>query len=127
LLKVTVQVEEPGAVHDEGLQVRLLTVGGAGCGCEIETVPVLPDAGMLFPAEETAEVFVICTCEEVAEVPEAIVAFTTATTPFEMLVVLKPVARHIILPDPPEHDTALPAAEAAAPVETLTAENTDDE
>jgi hypothetical protein len=70
---------------------------------------------------------VICTCEEVAEVPGEIVAVTTATTPLDMVVVLNPVARQITLPDPPEQVTDLPAAEAAAPAETFIAENTDGE
>ncbi len=125
LSKVTVHVEDPGAVQDEGLQLRLLTVGGAGTGCEIVTVPVLPDDVIELPEPLTADVFVIWSWEEVAEVPEEIVAFTTATTPLEIVVVLNPVARQIILPDPPEQVTDFPAADAAAPVETFTAENTD--
>lgn len=88
---------------------------------------LLPVVGIAFPSADTAEGFEICTSDEVTIVPGAMVAFTTATTPFDMVVVLNPVTRQTILPDALEHDTALLAAEAAEPVETLTAENTDAE
>jgi hypothetical protein len=125
-LKVTVQVADPGGVRVPGVQFRLLTVtGGGGAGWEIVTVPLLPEDVMELPAADTADVFEICTVLEVAAVPEAMVTFTTATTPFAIGVVLNPVTRQMALPELVEHETDFPAAEAAVPVVTLIAESTD--
>jgi hypothetical protein len=125
-LKVTVQLADPGGVRVPGVQVRLLTVGTeGGGGCEMLTVPLLPEDGIEPPAAETADVPEICTSLDVAAVPEAMVALTTATTPFAMGVALNPATRQVAVPELIEHETDFPAAEAVAPVVTLIVEITD--
>ena len=94
-------------------------------GCEMVTVPLLLEDGIELPVPDTADVFEICTRLEVAAVPAAMVTFTTATTPFAIGVVLNPATRQVTVPEPVEHETDFPAAEAAAPVVTLIADNTD--
>jgi len=124
-LKVTVQLADPGGVRVPGVQLKLVTVGAGGWGCEMVTVPLLLEDGIELPTPDTAEVFEICTTLEVAAVPAAMVTFTTATTPFAIAVVLNPVTRQMAVPELVEHETDFPAAEAAAPVVTLIAESTD--
>jgi hypothetical protein len=124
-LKVTVQLADPGGVRVPGVQLKLLTVGAGGRGCEMVTVPLLLEDGIEVPEADTAEVFEICTTLEVAAVPGAIVTLTTATTPFAIGVVLNPVTRQMAVPEFVEQETDFPAAEAAAPVVTLIADSTD--
>jgi hypothetical protein len=125
-LKVTVQLADPGGFRVPGVQLKLFTLGTAGgWGCEMVTVPLFPEDGIELPAADTADEFEICTRLEVAVVPGAMVTLNTATTPFPIGVVLNPVARQVTAPELAEHETDFPAAEAAAPVVTLIADNTD--
>ena len=77
------------------------------------TVPPVANTRMPFPAGEDAALLLI----PIAVVlrPDAMVRFTTATTPFEMMLALIAEATQANVPEPPKQFNDLPAAVMAGP------------
>jgi hypothetical protein len=114
-LSVTVQVELLKGFRVAGRQDREVTAGNAAT---TETVPLAAKSGMPVPAGEDA-VLLITTIGTVFR-PAAIVRFTTATTPFEMIPVFIAEATQVYVPGAPLQVNVLPAAVRAAPELTET-------
>jgi hypothetical protein len=84
----TVHVDDPPVLRDAGAQLKALRVGGTAV-----TVPPAPVSDSELPEASTPNVFV--TLIAVLATPGAIVTFTTATTPFCITVVFRPVRRQM--------------------------------
>jgi hypothetical protein len=107
-LNVTVQVvlfplPRLVGVHDSELRVGPLPV----------TVPPVAEVAIAEP--DAVEAYALPTPIEVLPTPDAMVKFTTATTPFPIVFAFIPVARQVYVPEPVEQDRLLPALVEAAP------------
>lgn len=117
-LSVTVQLEDAPGPIAAGLHEIELTVRGDGAtGTEAEMFP--PDAEIVTdaPAVDAPTVPVMPIAAEVA--PEASVAFTTATTPLEMIFAFMPERMHVYPAALLAQEIDLPAAVEAVPAVTL--------
>jgi hypothetical protein len=113
-LRVTVQLAVAGPVTVPGVQLSELTASRVG------SVIDPPDAfvGIDFPAPSEVEAPENERGIEVAA-DDAICKLTEAKVPLETTVVFRPKTRHVIDPDPFEHESDLPAAVATAPTDAL--------
>jgi hypothetical protein len=114
-LIVTVQLAVPGPVTVPGVQLSELTARE-----EVGSVMVPPDplVGIEFPAPSEAEAPESERGNEfVAE--GAICKLIEAKPPLATTVVFRPKTRHVIDPEPFEHESDLPAAEADEPTNAL--------
>ncbi len=107
--RVTVQVELPELLKVAGRQDREVTVGHA----PPVTVPPVAERGMAVPAAEAATV--LLTPIAVVATPTAMVRFTTATVPLEMVPALIPEATQLYVPELAAQVNVLLAAVRAAP------------
>jgi hypothetical protein len=87
----TVHVDDPPVLSDAGAQLRALRVGRGDA--TVVTVPPVPVSDSGLPKASTPNIFV--TLIGVLTAPEAIVTLTTATTPFCITVVFRPVSRQM--------------------------------
>ena len=115
-VRLTVQVAVADWLRDIGLQESPFKPGW------IVTVPPVVDVFKDFPAASAAELFVICTAEEVCVVEPDTVNVTVATTPFENAVVFRPHNMHVVEPAPPPQERVLFAPVDAGPATTVAAE-----
>ena len=74
------------------------------------------------PVAELAIPLVSCTLEEVSNVDAATVSVTVATTPLEITVWLTPYNTQVEVPATLLQEIVFPAADAAPPTATVTAE-----
>jgi hypothetical protein len=110
-LSVTVQFVLFDAANVVGVHAREVSVGTEVPGPV--TTPPVPVTAMVLPEGEAATAFVIPM--DVLMTPEAMVRFTTAMLPFEIVVAFMPDIRQVY---PPELETqlrVLPALVAAGP------------
>jgi hypothetical protein len=84
---------------------------------ETVIVPPVAETADKAPAAEAPMAFVTPIVADVALLVN--VAVTTATTPLEMVVELRPEAMHVYAVAPPAHEMDLPDAVATAPAATL--------
>jgi hypothetical protein len=115
-LRVTVQLDVPGAFTGEGEHET--AVGVTACGCGIVTVPFDPVDGMLVPLASDETVPVSDNCVDLSVVFDATVTVACATTPLAITLVLRPNAMQVTPPLTGEQETLLPAAVAADPAAT---------
>ena len=116
-VRATVQAEAPPTLRLAGRQDKDATVGKTGVPPgklpPPVTVPPVAKSTMPFPAGEDAALLLIPI--EVVLRPEAMVRFTTATTPFEMMLPLIAETTQANVPEPPKQFNDLPAAVMAGP------------
>jgi hypothetical protein len=118
-LRLTVQVRVPGVVNVVGVHARELNVAAVR---ELWMLMLPPVAVRVAPTPAGSAAMALETPIETEE-PLTLVAsltLTVATTPLPMVLVLTPAAMHLMIPEPELQVTALPAAEAADPVDTAT-------
>jgi len=108
-LSLTVQVELPELLKVAGRQDREVTVGHA----PPVTVPPVVESGMASPAAEDATL--LLTPIAVVAAPTAMVRFTTAAVPLEMVPAFIPEATQVYVPEPAAQLNVLLAAVRAAP------------
>ena len=97
-LRVTVQVEEPPVVSDEGLQFRLLIPTGTPT---VMLPPVALEA-MLVPVDDAADTALTL----IGTVPDALadrVTLIVASVPFWIVLAFNPLTMHVTVPLPVEH------------------------
>ena len=111
-VRVTVQVELPELFKEVVRQDREVTVGHA----PPVTVPLVAESGMAVPAGEAATG--LLTPIGVVIAPTAMVRFTTATVPFEMMPAFIPEATQLYVPELAAQLNVLLAAVRAAPALT---------
>jgi hypothetical protein len=111
-LRVAVQVALPGVFMVAGAQAKDVRLGVIP---PLVMVPPVPDDTRAPPAALTAKVF--ATAMAVLVTPEAMVMFTDAIAPFEMVFGFIPVARHVYVPAPAVQVSVLAALVAAAPAD----------
>ena len=109
-VRVTVQVELPELFKAVGTQDKELTVGKTAPPV---TVPPVVESGMPLPAGEEATLLLMPIA--VVVTPTAMVKFTTATVPFEMMPAFIPEARHVYVPEVVEQLNVLLAEVTVAP------------
>ena len=112
-VSVTVQVELPELLREAGRQAREATPGKTAPPV---TVPPVEKTTMAFPAGEDSAG--LPTPMTVVVRPAAMVRFTTATAPFEMIPAFIAEAWQVYAPETPLQLNVLPAAVRAAPVLT---------
>lgn len=109
-LKVTVQTALLELLNVAGAQDRAETVGNEP---DPVTTPPVPEMPMPTPALEEATVLLIAM--DVLFVPPASETFTTAKTPFEIVLAFAPEIRHEYEPEAEMQFSVLEAFVAAAP------------
>jgi hypothetical protein len=107
----TVHVELLELFNVAGRHVREATVGKTVA--PPVTVPPVAKSRTAFPADEDA--VLLLTPMAVVVTPAAMVRFTTATVPFEMMPAFIPEATQVYVPRVPEQFNALPGAVRAGP------------
>ena len=116
-VKATVQVEVPDPFRVAGRQDTDATVGKTGAPfgelAPPVTIPPVVKSTMPFPAGEPAALWLIPM--EVLVKPEAMVKFTIATTPFEMMAAFIAEATQANVPEPPKQFNDFPAPVIAGP------------
>jgi hypothetical protein len=113
-LSVTVHAALLELLREPGRQKREVTVGRTFA--PTATVPPIPKRGIAFPRAEAATPLLIPI--EVVVAPAAMITFTTARVPFEMVAALMPHAQQVYTPEPGTQLIVLPALVAAAPAVT---------
>lgn len=116
-LMVTVQLAVPGAVTVPGVQLNEVTVIGDEVGSVIVPAEVVVEIECP-PASEVDAPESESGMEPVAV--DAICMLTSARSPLETMVVFRPNTIQVSDADVLEHETDLPAAEAAAPADAFT-------
>lgn len=113
-LRVTVHVEEPPVLSDDGLQFTLLRLTAAA------TVTLPPVADVLRPVPLADEADTLVTLIGIVpDAPAASVTLTAAIVPFWMTLAFRPLTIHVRVPLPLEQLIVLEAAVAALPAEAL--------
>jgi hypothetical protein len=102
-LKVTVQVDVPGAFTLDGLQVTPL--GVTGVDWMTVMVPLVPDEGITFPSASDAATPLTATGTLVLTLPAEIVNVAVAAEPLGMALVVMSNMRQVVDQATLEHDT----------------------
>lgn len=114
-LRFTVQPDVPEEPRDPEVHETELTVTAAA-GVSV----MLPPLELIVSTAPAGEApIALVTPIEAFVAPLVRVAVTTATTPFEMILVLLPETSQMYAADPPAQETDLPAEVEAAPAATL--------